>query len=185
MVTRRSWIAIGSAGAVLSGCGSAAVHHADTICTPPARAAVARSFTVRERSVAATRSLGNNAMPQCAFSARLASGERVTVTANVDDAPSPYFRLERTEIEQSQVFTSTPLIPLPVAIKGLGLKADWFPEQDQLMTTDGYRLITVSFAWPGATRRQEQAVGEALARTYLRKLTAKQAERIANGFPSG
>lgn len=124
-------------------------------------------------------------MPQCSFQARLGDGQRVTVVANLDSGPSPYFRLERTVVEQAQVFAPTPLISPPVGILGLGLAADWFPEEKQLMTTDGRRLITISFNWPGATQKREQAVAEAVARPYLKKLTAKQAEAVANGYPSG
>jgi hypothetical protein len=124
-------------------------------------------------------------MPQCSFTARLADGKAVTVVANLDNAPSPYFRLERTAVEAAQVFTPTPMSPPPDAIAGLGLEADWFPAEKQLMTTDGLRLITVSFSWPGATKKQEEGVGEAVARTYLKKLTPKQANAVANGYPSG
>ncbi len=124
-------------------------------------------------------------MPQCSFSTRLTDGKRVAVVANVDNAPSPYFRLERTAVEASQVFTPTRLSPAPDAIPGLGLEADWFPAMQQLMTTDGLRLITVSFSWPGATQKDEQSVGEAVARTYLKKLSPKQAAAVANGYPSG
>jgi hypothetical protein len=170
-------------------CGSSEHHKAatasPTVCTPRARAAVARTLSVAPGAVSISQSTGNNEMPQCAFSARLLDGGQVTVIANIDSAPSPYFRLERTAIEQSQVFAPSALVPTPQAITGLGLEADWFPSETQLMTTDGLRLITVSFSWPGATERQEEPVAEAVARTYLQKLTAKQANAIANGFPSG
>ena len=178
--------------AVLSSCGGSSLTHsttgkthASTVCLPIARAAAAHSLYLPLGAIAASASTGNNLMPQCSFSARLSDGKRVVVIANLDSAPSPYFRLERTAIEASQVFTPTPMSPPPAAIPGLGLEADWFPAEKQLMTTDGLRLITISFSWPGATQKDEQPVGEAVARTYLKKLTPKQATAVANGYPSG
>ncbi len=142
--------------------------HSSTVCLPQARAAVARSLALPTAAVASAESVGNNAEPQCTFSARLSDAKRVTVVANVDSSAQPYFRLERTYLEAEQVFTPTRLIPAPEAITGLGLEADWFPAQSQLMTTDGLRLITVSVSWPGATQKHEQAVAEIVARPYLR-----------------
>ncbi|MGI8571885.1 MAG: hypothetical protein ACR2L9_04560 [Solirubrobacteraceae bacterium] len=171
--------------------GSGSAHHAkvkaraSTVCTPRARAAIASSFSLPPAAIGFSESTGNNAMPQCSFSARLTDGKRVTVVANLDRAPSPYFRLERTAVEASQSFTPTPLSPPPASVLGLGLEADWFPAEKQLMTTDGLRLITVSFSWPGATQKQEQRVAEAVARPYLKKLSPKQAAAVVNGFPSG
>jgi hypothetical protein len=163
--------------------GHRAASHPVSVCTPVARGAVARSFAIPIGAVAFVESVGNNAEPQCAYTAHLAAGKRVTLIANVDSSPQPYFRLERTYIEAAQVFTPGRLIPPPQAITGLGLEADWFPTQSQLMTTDGYRLITLSYAWRGASQRQEQIVGERLARTYLHTPHGKVAQAIAAGYP--
>jgi hypothetical protein len=179
---------------MIGGCGSSAsakhptgghdaAKHAMTVCTPAARAAVARSFAVPIGAVAVAQSMGDNAEPQCSFTARLADGKRVIVVANVDSSPSPYFRLERTIVEAAQVFSPGRLIPAPETVKGLGLDASWFPTQSQLMTTDGYRLITMSFTWRGATPKQERAVGASVARTYLHTPHGKTAQDIAAGYP--
>ena len=106
----------------------------------------------------------------------------MTIIANVDSSPQPYFRLDRTYEEAAQVFTPGRLIPPPQNVPGLGLEADWFPMQSQLMTTDGYRLITMSFSWPRATQKQERALGEAVSRTYLHTPHGKTARRIAAGL---
>jgi hypothetical protein len=98
---------------------------------------------------------------------RRASG-RVAATANVNTGPQPYFVLERTAIEAAQQFTATRMIAAPQAVSRLGIEADWFPAETQLMTTDGVRLITVSVSWRGATQARKRALAVALARTYLR-----------------
>jgi hypothetical protein len=180
--------------ALVSGCGGQDTHATSehhrasrpaSVCIPGARAAVGRSLGVPTAAVAYVQSTGDNAEPQCTYKARLADGKRVTIVANVDSSPQPYFRLDRTAEEAAQVFTPGRLIPPPRTIKGLGLEADWFPTQTQLMTTDGYRLITMSFRWRGTTQKREQAVGEAVSRTYLHTPHGKTAQRIAAGLASG
>jgi len=91
----------------------------------------------------------------------------VRVTVIVDAGAQPYFRLERTAVEAQQVFSSVREAPAPVQIPHLGLDADWFPDQQQMMTTDGRRLITAAVSWrhvPAARRRKLAAEA---ARAYL------------------
>jgi hypothetical protein len=179
--------------ATLGGCGSAghgARSHASTAtavtpCEAAARDAVARFLGTPPARVAITASTGGNSMPQCAFRARAALGGRVEATANLDDGPQPYFRLERTAIEAAQVFTPGRVVPAPEPIAGLGLEADWFPAQSQVMTTDGVRLVTVSVSWPGVPHARERALAEALSRTYLRVPPGKRGASLASGYPSG
>jgi hypothetical protein len=140
---------------------------------------------VTPASIGASASTGDNAMPQCTFSAQLAKGGRVQVIANVDNGPQPYFRLERTAVEASQVFTPTRRSPAPQAVARLGLEADWFPAYPELMATDGIRLITVSVSWRGVTQRRQRTLAETLVRTYLRTPRGKAAAALANGYPSG
>jgi hypothetical protein len=146
---------------------------------------MARFLTVAPASITASASTGTNGMPQCSFTARPAARDRVNAIANVDNGPQPYFRLERTVVEASQVFTPTRLTPAPQAITGLGLEADWFPGYPQLMVTDGIRLVTVSVTWPGVSQGRQRTLAEALARTYLRTPHGKAAAALAKGFPSG
>lgn len=154
-------------------------------CQAEARAAVARSLDVSPSTIAQSRSTGNNGMPQCGFTARLAAGKRVQVLANVDDGPQAYFRLERTAEEASQPFTPSRLSPPPTPVSGLGLGADWFPQYPQLMATDGIRLITVAVTWPGAAQSRAEGLAEAVARTYLRTPHGKAAEALIQGYPEG
>jgi hypothetical protein len=145
---------------------------------------MANFLAIAPTSISASPSVGNNGMPQCTFSADVAARGRIQTVANVDTGPQPYFRLERTEVEASQVFTPTRLTPAPESISGLGLEADWFPAYPQLMATDGSRLITVSVDWRSASQGRERTLAEAMARTYLRTPHGAAAERVINGYPS-
>ncbi|MBV8987784.1 MAG: hypothetical protein JO372_04400 [Solirubrobacterales bacterium] len=146
---------------------------------------MARFLAVPTGSVATSASTGNNDMPQCSFTVHLPAGKRVDATANIDNGPQPYFRLERTTVEASQVFTPSRLSPAPEAVTGLGIEADWFPAYPQLMATDGLRLITVSVTWRGATQGRERRLAEALTRTYLTTPHRKAAAALAKAYPSG
>ena len=149
---RGTWIrmcmVISAAAVLLSGCGSShdarkAPHHGQAVLS------------------------GNDLMPQCTFTIPVA-GRRVQLIANISNAPSPYFVLERTAVEASQVFTTTPLFKPPTDITGLGLDADWFPPERHLMTTDGRVLVTVTVdSWQKANTAREIALTSAVARTYL------------------
>ena len=146
---------------------------------------MATVLAVPVRRVTKAQSTGSNGWPQCLWGVKLAGGIRVTTLVNVDMAPQPYFVLERTIVEDSQVFTPTRLIAPPLAVTGLGLDAAWFPQYPYLMTTDGHRLLTVTVTWARQPQRVERALAEAIARTYLHTPHGKAAERIVNGYPSG
>lgn len=139
-------------------------------CTPQASATVARYLHVNPGAPSAVASIGSQSMPQCAIRVHGAGGgHAVVVTTTLDTAPQAYYRLERTAEEAAQVFTVNRLIPAPVDIPHIGLDADWFPHEQQLMTTDGKRLITVAIAWPHAPQRRQRALAEAVARAYLKR----------------
>jgi hypothetical protein len=176
---------------ILAACGSsgpaehAARTHPTPVCTSHARAEMARSVGVQATTIAASRSIGNDGMPQCTFKVRLPRAGQVTVIANVDVEPSAYFVLERTIVEASQVFGPRRLSPAPVAVPGLGLEASWFPEEDWLQATDGVRLVTTSIDWNGAKQGREIALARAVTRTYLKTPHGKAAQALATGYPSG
>lgn len=152
-----------------------------SVCLRVARDAVGRVFAVPPGGVATSTSVGNNGYPQCTFTARLPQGTHAQVIANDDNGPQPYFVLERTAIEEGQQFTGKRMIAAPVAVTGLGIEADWFPAETQLMTTDGVQLVTVTVSWPYATEARKRAVAELLARTYLKNV--KGAQLLAKGYP--
>jgi hypothetical protein len=154
------------------------------VCAHAALAVMARTLGVEASRVAATASRGSNVMPQCGFSTKLRNGKRVAITVNVDDGPQPYFVLERTIVEASQIFSGQRLSPAPEAVLGLGLEAAWFPAETHLMATDGSRLITTTIEWPGATTKREIVIARSMTRPYLKTPHGKAAQKLANGFPS-
>jgi hypothetical protein len=163
-------------------------------CAAASRDAVARFVARPPAGVSIAASTGNNGMPQCTFTARpanggtvsaTANGGTVSATANVDNGPQPYFILERTAVETSQLFGPKRFVAAPIAINNLGIEADWFPNLNQLMSTDGLRLITVTMHWPGAPLGRQIGLAEALSRTYLKKLSPQEVDQLAKGAPSG
>ena len=165
---------------------AAAVRAAPTgPCRTSVRDIVARFLHVAPASITTAVGTGNDGYPECTYVTKVPGGKRVSLNADVDTGPQPYFVLERTIVEAAQPFTPTRLSPAPQAVMHLGLEASWFPNRDQLMSTDGLKLLTVTVAWPGASPRREIALATALSRPYLKVLTAKQAKAVANGFPCG
>jgi hypothetical protein len=149
------------------------------------RDTAARFLHVAPAHITTAVATGNDGYPECTYATSVPGGKRVSLNVDVDTGPQPYFVLERTIVEAAQPFTPTRLSPAPQAVMGLGLEASWFPNRDQLMSTDGLKLLTVTVAWPGASRNRQVAVATALSRPYLKVLTAKQARAVANGFPCG
>jgi hypothetical protein len=175
----------------LSACGGSSHKHADALaklmpaeiaCTLPARTAMATRLHVSATAIRESASVGNNGMPQCMFRAHLASGTTVEALVNVDNGPSPYFRLLRTENEDAQGFPKLDHAP-PSAIMNLGLEADWFPQYPQLMTTDGYRLITVAVTWRHKRQRDERTLAIAMARPFLHTPHGAAASKVAKDYP--
>jgi hypothetical protein len=132
---------------------------------------VARAASVSAGAVSEKAGTSSQATPQCVFRAG-----KVKVVAIVDSAPQAYFRLERTVVEAQQQFSTVRLEPAPVHVGGLGLDADWFPKEKQIMTTDGNRLITVGVAWHGMRRKQQIVLAKVIARMYLGPLNRKAAD---------
>jgi len=152
----------------LSGCGSHQPSAQARLCLSRVRALVAHALSIRTNQVATDPSIGNDAMPQCSFKARLTRGRRFAVTINVDTSPQPYMVLSRTIVERQQVFSPKRLVPAPVAVLGLGLVASWFPPS-QLMSTDGVRLVTTTVFWSGASQDEERRLAVRVSRPYLGK----------------
>jgi hypothetical protein len=139
-----------------AGCGGSSK---PSVCRDGASRVIARTVGASPKTSA---SIASNSMPQCDFRT-----PAVRVSVNVDTAPQAYFRLERTAVEASQQFTAVRTTPPPEDITGIGLDADWFPDRDQFMTTDGRRLITVAVRWPAASMARRRALGEAVGRAYV------------------
>jgi hypothetical protein len=164
----------------LSGCGGKSDPPRPAICLLKAQQAVARDLGVSSDAIHFGRSVGSNGMPQCAFSVRLA-GHRTVVLINVDNGPSAYFRLLRTVDEATQVFGPPPPgFHPPQTVAGLGPFASWFPNNHQLMATNDVDLLTVTIAWPGATRNAEVKVARAAIVPYL---AHKHGHGSTNDYP--
>jgi hypothetical protein len=154
-------------GLLMVGCGTSSHRtprlgvRAPSVCLPSAGGIVARFAQVSPASTHSVAATGNNAQPECQFSA---GGLRVVV--NVDSSPQPYTRLERTIVEDGQQFGTVRSFAAPVAVGGIGLDAAWLPDNDELITADQRRLISVRVDWkcPGRSR---QALARSLARLYL------------------
>jgi hypothetical protein len=166
------------AALLIVGCGSAhstrsaTVAHtrevaaAPPICTEKARSAVAHVVHVAQGSVATRAKKAGSGYPECVFTLRLRGRHVVRVTVEVDTAPQAYAVLERSVDEAVQIWPVRFQSP-PQHIGGLGIDADWFPEEQHLMTTDAVRLITATVAWPKGSRNQKVALAVAAARRYL------------------
>lgn len=124
--------------------------------------------------VRSTATTGNNSFPECHFAATSA-GRRVTVIVNVDSSPQPYFRLERTIVEDGQQFGVQRNFSPPQTVSHLGLDAAWVPDQRLLLTTDGKALISVTIGWRGAGPGRRVALAKAAAQAYLGKPQPKNA----------
>jgi hypothetical protein len=158
---------------------------ASTPCASRSRDAVARFLALAPASVSVAAGRGNNLMPQCTFTVHPAHASTVSMVANVDNGPQPYFILERTALEDSQIFGPKRFVAAPTALPNLGIEADWFPNLSAVMSTDGLQLITVTVHWPGAPVGREIGLAQALSRTYLKKLSPQEVNRLANGAPAG
>jgi hypothetical protein len=96
------------------------------LCSAQARAAFAQYLALPLARVASAASTGNNGFPQCTLSAEIAGGGHVSLSASDYTGPKPYFILERTNVEQVQIFGPERLVPAPVPVNNPGFEADWF-----------------------------------------------------------
>jgi hypothetical protein len=168
------------AGLLLAGCGAAAEPPRPAICLLKAQEAIATNLKLSTGAIHYAKSEGSNGMPQCAFSARRGR-YRVSVTVNVDNGPSAYFRLLRTVDEATQLFGPPPPgFHAPEQVSGLGPFASWFPTRSELMATNDVDLLTVTVTWPHATRNPEVAVARAAIVPYLKH---KHGRGSTNDYP--
>jgi hypothetical protein len=169
----------------LAGCGGSApgrlAHLGPPACNQRDVEAMARFLKVGAHTVATSKSIGTNGMPQCTFVTRRSAHHRVLVVANVDDSSQPYQVLRRTIEEASQFFNVWRPILAPSNVPRLGISASWFPDYDWLQATDGLRLITARIAWTGSTKQQKIALAQVMIRPYLKILSRKQVSATVNG----
>jgi hypothetical protein len=156
-----------SVALLVAGCGGSSFRARPAVCKLKAQQAIARDLGISPGAVAYARSVGNNDMPQCAFTAR-ATGRTVVVNVNVDNGPQAYFRLLRTVSEAAQIFgVPPPGFHPPQGLSGLGPFASWFPNNHQLMATNDVLLLTVTVTWPGGGRDEEVGLARSAIVPYL------------------
>jgi hypothetical protein len=92
----------------------------------------------------------------------------LSLWVSLDNAPQPYQVLDRRSVEEGQNFAFLKHFKEPQSIPHLGLTGWWFPREQQVQTTDGRILITVTIIrWPQHGNRPRIALSAAVARAYL------------------
>jgi hypothetical protein len=146
----------------------------------PTRAALTAQVCVKGRPVLASRlHVGAGAVtghltktsdgsPQCDFVIKAGGGKPVSLWVSLDNSPQPYQVLDRRSVEEGQNFGFVKHFKRPESIKHLGLIAWWFPREQQLQSTDGRILITVTIdRWAQRHQAPRIALSTALTRPYL------------------
>ena len=144
---------------------------------------MADALGVAPGSVRNARGTGTNDAPQCTMKTTMHGGTAVTVIANDELTQGAYFIVERTIDEASQIFGPHRFSPAPVQVLHVGLESSWFPEEQWMVSTDGYRVVTVSVDWAGAKQAQKIDVTSRVTLTYLHTPHGKQASAVAKTFP--
>ena len=105
--------------------------------------------------------------PQCDFRVT-GGGAPLSLWVSLDNGPQPYQVLDRRSVEEGQNFGFLKHFKVPQSIEHLGLTGWWFPREQQVQTTDGRILITVTIIrWPGHGSEARTALSAAVARQYL------------------
>lgn len=138
-------------------------------CFTRARRALARSSGIAVDSVVSSPFTAPSGAAGCRFSTRDHAVGLLGVVAELDSAPQAYYRLEREVVEfgQNVVWAHLGERAYPVAIPHLGRDADWFPSENQLVTSDGVGLITIVVSSVPVDSGGGERVAASLARTYL------------------
>ena len=168
---------------VTVGCGGAArsaarVSPSRVALSPPcstrARGELARSSGIAVDSVVSSPFTASGGAASCRFSARDGVAGSLEVVAELDSAPQAYYRLDREVVEFSQnvIWAHLGERAYPYPIPHLGLAADWFPSENQLLSTDGVRLITIVVSSLPAGAGGGARVAASLARIYLGPLVS-------------
>lgn len=149
------------------------------VCYGAAKSAMASFLGIQAQQIATAQFKGNSGNPDCSYTTGTGH-HKIKLIADDYMGPQPYFILERTEIEASQVFVPTRTEPPPQAIN-MGIEADWFPAREQLMATDGLKLITTTVSWVGVAQKHRLALAEAFTKPYIK--VTRQGRAAANDYP--
>jgi hypothetical protein len=136
------------------------------VCTAKARTAILRVEHIPAGELSTRQAKASSGYPECVFTLRMSRRRPVRLIVEDDNGPDAYAVLERTVDEAVQIWPVRFQRP-PQHIDGLGIDADWFPQEQHLMTTDAVHLITATVIWSHGTRDQKVALAVAAARPYL------------------
>lgn len=149
------------------------------MCDDAAKAAMASFLGIQPQQISTAQSTGTTGNPECAYTTGTG---RHTIKLLADDykGNQPYFILSRTAEEAAQVFVPTRTVAPPQSIN-MGIGADWFPAREQLMATDGLKLITTTVTWNGVTQKHRLALAKAFTKPYIK--VTKQGRAAAHAYP--
>ena len=173
-----SALALAACGGSSSDQTSSAKHRANTtaaipVCYPVAKDAMATFLGIAPAQIVTARVHGTTGNPECSFTT--GSGHhRIMLLADDYMGAQAFFILDRTEEEAQQVFVPTRQVAPPQAVT-MGLGADWFPAREQLMATDGLKLITTTVTWNKVSQRRRLALAKAFTRPYIKVTTQGRA----------
>jgi hypothetical protein len=149
------------------------------VCYDAAKSAMAGFLGIQAQQITTAQFKGTSGNPDCSYTT--GSGQhRIKLLADDYTGGQPYFILERTAEEASQLFVPTRTVAPPQAIN-MGLAADWFPAREQLMATDGLKLITTTVSWVGVAQKHRLALAEAFTKPYIK--VTRQGRAAANDYP--
>jgi hypothetical protein len=137
---------------VLAGCGSSGPPKPVHACMSSVRQVIGSHVTARAANP-------QDGIAGCRY------GHGVTVT--IDSNPQAFQRFDRAVEERSQVaLWSHEESDVPVELQGIGARADWFPSESTMLSTDGPNLVSVEVR-PG---RHARATARAVSLAVLRGL---------------
>jgi len=134
---------------------------------------------IQAQEIATAQSKGTTGNPECLYTTGTGA-HAIKLLADDYTGNQPYFILERTAEEAAQVFVPKRTVAPPQAIS-MGLEADWFPAREQLMATDGLKLITTTVKWKGVTQKHRLALARAFTKPYIK--VTKRGRAAAHGYP--
>jgi hypothetical protein len=173
-------VTLTACGGASSSSSSAVKHDAKTAAIPVCYSAAMASFLgIQTRQISTAQSTGTTGNPECSYAT--GTGQReIKLLADDYTGSQPYFILNRTAEEAAQVFVPTRTVAPPHAIN-MGIGANWFPAREQLMATDGLKLITTTVTWKGVTQKRRLALAKAFTKPYIK--VTKQGRAAVHGYP--
>jgi hypothetical protein len=150
------------------------------VCYGASKDAMAGFLGVQATKITTAEKTGTTGNPECTYTTGTGRHE-IKLLADDYKGSQPYFILDRTAEEAAQVFVPTRQVAAPVVSTAIGLLTVWFPAREQLMATDGLKLITTTVTWKGVTQKDRLALAEAFTKPYIK--VTKQGRAAAKLFP--